>query len=303
MAIERKQKLNLIGQFLLFLATLAWGSSFLILKNTIEEVPGIFVVGVRFFSASILLGLIFFKKIKNLDKETIKNGIVLGLIVACAYFTQTIGLQYTSPSRNAFVTAVYSIMCPFLIWIMFRKKPNVIHVIGAIISMVGIGLIAFSKPEDGSSMQLIGDGLTLVSAVFYALQIIYTDMYAKKKDVISLLTLEFFIAGLILLTYAFTVEGLTQGYDKFILKGDNLMSVIYLTLVCTVFAQFAQMFGQKYVSPTHSAIILSLESVFGALFSVIIGTEKLNTMLIIGFVLVFSAILFTELVSIKKKTE
>ena len=303
MAIERKQKLNLIGQFLLFLATLAWGSSFLILKNTIEEVPGIFVVGVRFFSASILLGLIFFKKIKNLDKETIKNGIVLGLIVACAYFTQTIGLQYTSPSRNAFVTAVYSIMCPFLIWIMFRKKPNVIHVIGAIISMVGIGLIAFSKPEDGSSMQLIGDGLTLVSAVFYALQIIYTDMYAKKKDVISLLTLEFFIAGIILLLYAFTVEGLTQGYDKFILKGDNLMSVIYLTLVCTVFAQFAQMFGQKYVSPTHSAIILSLESVFGALFSVIIGTEKLNTMLIIGFVLVFSAILFTELVSIKKKTE
>ena len=184
-----------------------------------------------------------------------------------------------------------------------KKKPNVIHVIGAIISMVGIGLIAFSKPEDGSSMQLIGDGLTLVSAVFYALQIIYTDMYAKKKDVVSLLTLEFFIAGIILLLYAFTVEGLTQGYDKFILKGDNLTSVIYLTLVCTVFAQFAQMFGQKYVSPTHSAIILSLESVFGALFSVIIGTEKLNTMLIIGFVLVFSAILFTELVSIKKKTE
>ncbi len=303
MAISRTKKLNLIGKFLLFLATLAWGSSFLILKNTIEEVPGIFVVGTRFFSASILLGLIFFKKIKNLDKETIKSGIVLGLIVAGAYFTQTIGLGYTSPSRNAFVTAVYSIMCPFLIWFMFKKKPNAVHVIGAVISVVGIGLIALSKHEDGSSMQLVGDGLTLISAVFYALQIIFTDVYAKKKDVVSLLVLEFFVAGLLLLIYAFTAEGLIYGYDKFILSGGNLLSVIYLTLICTVFAQFAQMFGQKYVSPTHSAIILSLESVFGALFSVIIGDEKLNTTLIIGFALVFSAILFTELVSANKKTE
>lgn len=303
MAMERNNKLNLLGQFLLFLATLAWGSSFLILKNTIEEVPGIFVVGIRFFSASILLGLIFFKRIKNLDRETVKSGIVLGLIIACAYFTQTIGLKYTTPSRNAFVTAVYSIICPFLIWIMFRKKPNFVHVIGAFISIIGIGLIALSHHEDGSSLQLLGDGLTLISAIFYALQIIYTDIYAKKKDVISLLTLEFFVAGVILLLYAFTFEGLTEGYDKFILKGDNLVSVIYLTLICTLFAQFAQMIGQKYVSPTHSAIILSLESVFGALFSVIIGNEKLNGMLIIGFGLVFTAILFTELISLKKKKE
>jgi drug/metabolite transporter (DMT)-like permease len=143
---------------------------------------------------------------------------------------------------------------------------------------------------------LLGDGLTLLCGVFYSLQIIFIDKFQKDGiDPMSLLAIEFLVVGVVLgLSWA-VFELPTSGLSAIAnIDGSQWFSIIYLTIVCTLFAQFAQIMGQRFANPNQSAIILSLEAVFGAMFSVIFGTEKLTVFLVIGFVLTFSSILINE---------
>lgn len=295
--MKKQIGLNILGQLLLLGATLAWGTSFFVLKETIKEVPAFYIIGIRFLCASILLGLFFFKKLKSINKTTLNCGIILGIIVAIAYLVQTLGLKYTTPSRNAFLTAMYSVLCPFLIWIIYKRKPESYNVVAAILCIVGVGLVSFAgSKNEHASLGFLGDILTLISAVFYALQIIYIDKCKQEKiDTVQLLIVNLFVVGVVLLVCSAIFELPFCGISAFKLNTNQLLKVVYLTLVCTLFAQSAQIFGQKYASTSQAAIILSLEAVFGTLFSVILGGEKMTPILVIGFIVIFVSMLICEL--------
>ena len=195
------KKLNLIGQALLLLATVFWGTSFFILKETISEVNELFVLAIRFLIAGIILGLIFCKKIKCANKRTLIHGLTLGLILFSAYVVQTYGLKYTTPSRNAFLTSSYCVLVPFMFWAFYKTAPKAYNVIAALLCIVGIGLVALSNDKSASSSYLLGDGLTLVCAIFYALQIIFISKYQSNGEdasvllVVQLLTVGVFCAA------------------------------------------------------------------------------------------------------------
>ncbi len=294
--MEKSKKLNILGQILIFLATIAWGTSFVILKNTIEEVPAFYVIGIRFLFAGIVLSLCFIKKLKKLDKKTFFSGAILGLFVMLAYLTQTIGLMHTTPGRNAFITSSYCIMCPFLIWIIFKSKPKLYNIISAVMCVVGIGFISLSGDNGGSVNIFLGDGMTLISAVFFAFQIIFNDIYQKKgHDTVLLLTIQFLTVGVLMLAVSALFELPFRGINDYVLNGEQILKILYLAVACTLFAQSAQMIGQKYTKPMQSSIILSMEAVFGMLFSVIMGEETLSVMLGVGFAIVFIAIMVSEL--------
>lgn len=293
--------MNLIGQALLLAATLVWGTSFVILKDTISEVPPMFVIAIRFLVAGIFLALFFIKKLKSVSKRSLLRGGIVGVFLAAAYITQTYGLMNTTPGKNAFLTSSYVVMCPFMLWILFKKKPTVKNIVSAVICIVGIGLIALSGEQQSGASSLLGDGLTLVSAVFFGLQIVFIAHFQSKgEDSVVMLVFEFLTAGLIFALISLFAELNTYGIGAYALQGDNLFNVIYLTLACTLFAQSAQMIGQKYTATNQSALILSLESVFGMLFSVLMGVEKVTFVLGVGFAVVFVAILISEL-EIEKK--
>ncbi len=294
--MDKAKKLNLLGQLLLFAATIVWGSSYLILKETIKEVPAFFVISIRFLSAGVILAIIFMKKFKKLTKKTLFSGLILGACVATSFMIQTVGLKNTTPGRNAFLTGAYCVICPFLLWIIFRKRPKFYNLFSAIICIVGIGLISLSGDTGTGENVLLGDSLTLISAIFFALQIIFIDKFQKEGcDTTLLLALELTTVGIIVgigsLVFELPVYGI-QGYK---LNGQQLLEIGYLALACTLFTQSAQMIGQKFTKPNQSAIILSLEAVFGMLFSVIFGTEKVTLMSGVGFAVVFIAILICEL--------
>ena len=296
--MEKTKKLNLIGLVLLLLATLAWGSSFLILKKTIEEVPGFFVISVRFLIAGGIMALIFFKRLKNnFNKKSLVHGVILGVTVALAYLVQTWGLKLTTPSHNAFMTATYCVMCPFLCWIMLKRKPKLHNVISAVLCLVGIGVISFAGNAQHGKNVLLGDIITLGCAIFYSLQIVFIENFQEQgTDPIFLLVAEFFCVGIILgvswavfeLPYS-SISAVTQ------ITAKQWLMIGYLTLACTLFAQMAQIFGQRYTTANQSAIILTMEAVFGTLFSVIFGDEKLTLLIVIGFVLVFLSMMISEL--------
>ena len=222
----------------------------------------------------------------------------LGIVVAAAYLLQTWGLKNTTPARNAFLTSTYCVMCPFFVWAFFKRAPKAYNVISAVLCLVGIGLVAFSGGSGKSDGNLfLGDALTLCSAIFFSLQIIFIDRFQEKKsDPIILLVVQLFVAGIIMMAASFIFELREQGIGAYKMSVDQLLRVAYLTVVCTIFAQGAQIFGQRLTSsPSQSAIILSLEAVFGVLFSLLIGYEKLTLLLALGFFVIFVAILISEL--------
>ncbi len=289
------KKINLLGQILLFSATLAWGTSFLILKKTIEEVPAFYVIALRFLFAGVILMLVFIKKLKFLNKKTFIAGVVIGLFVAAAYMAQTLGLKHTTPGRNAFVTASYCVMCPFLMWGIFKRKPNANNIVSAVICLIGIGLISLSgEGEDGNA--LIGDALTLIGALFFAFQIVFINKYQELGlDNVLMLIFNFLTVGIVFAISSLIFEFPKEGINGYYLNKEQIIKVAYLAVMCTLYAQSAQLIGQKYTKPNQSAIILSLEAVFGALFSVVFGAEKLSFIIGAGFAVVFIAILISEL--------
>lgn len=294
--MKKSKKLNILGQLMLLSATIVWGSSFVILKQTMETVPAFYIIAVRFLAASLILAVAFFKRFRKIDKKTFFRGVIIGVVVASAYMTQTIGLMYTTPARNAFLTSCYCIMCPFLIWIIYKTKPEIINVVSAVICMVGIGLVALSGSNDESGNYLLGDGLTLACAVFYSLQIVFIDDFQKKgSDSINLLIPELLTVGVIFAISSLVFEMSSGGVAIYALDLNQILKIGYLTLACTLFAQAMQILGQKFTTPAQSSIILTLEAVFGVVFSVILGNEKLSIGLVIGFAVIFIAMLLTEL--------
>ncbi len=294
--MNKEKKLNLIGQVCLLSAILVWGSSFVILKQTMETVPPFYLIAIRFLLSSGLLALIFIKRIIKINLKTFIRGSIIGLFLAGAYLFQTLGLLNTTPAKNAFLTSAYCVMCPFLVWVMFRSKPELKNFIAAVLAIIGIGFTALSNGGVGGADTLLGDGLTLIGALFFAFQIISIDYYQKKgEDAIGLLIPQLLVVGVIFAVLSLCIELPTKGISAYALDLDQLSSVAYLTFMCTLFAQAMQIIGQKYTTSAQSSIILSGEAVFGALFSVIVGYEKLNGFLIIGFVIMFIAMLLTEL--------
>jgi drug/metabolite transporter (DMT)-like permease len=160
-----------------------------------------------------------------------------------------------------------------------------------------VGFVSFAGGDQGGSNTLLGDGLTLIGAVFYSLQIIFIDKYQTEgHNPSNLLIVELLTVGIICTILSLTTElpFAEGGFAIYKLNLEQFLKILYLTLACTAFAQFAQMFGQKYASPNQASLILSLEAVFGTLFSVILGDERLTIGLVIGFVIIFIAMMINE---------
>ena len=297
MVLSEKKK-NIIGKALLLVTTIIWGSSFIILKDTISNFGGghftFFVLASRFFIASAVFFIVFFKKMIKINIVTVKKGIVLGLILFGAYAVQTVGLNYTTPSKNAFLTSSYCIIVPFLSWLILKQKPQSKHFVSAILCLTGIAFVAlFGKKESGSN-EFLGDMLTLGCGLFYALQIIYNDKYVGSEDPVQLIVVELFTVSILCIGISAVVE-FPKFSQEFKITGEVVWKVLYLALFATGFAQLAQIIGQKFCAPTTSSLILTLESVFGVLFEILLGDARLTILIGVGFLLIFIANVLIEL--------
>lgn len=269
----------------LFAAALIWGSSFFVVKDTVDTIPPNFLLAVRFTIGFLVLALIFRKRLKKLNKEYIWQGAIIGLCLFAAYSSQTIGITDTTPGKNAFLTAVYCVIVPFLFWIVNKTRPDIYNMAAAALCLTGIGLVSLTE---GFTIRM-GDALTLLGGFFYALHIVMVAKLAKDKDPVLISILQFGFAALAAWAVTLAAEPLPMA-----LTGSTIGAILFLSLGCTALALLLQNVGQKYTHPAAASIILSLESVFGVLFSVIFYGEKLSLRLAAGFVLIFAAIIISE---------
>ena len=283
--MNQKNKTKL-GKAALFGSALIWGSSFFIMKNTIANVPENFLLGTRFLAGALLLCIFFHKRLGKIDKSYFKTGFVLGGFWFWAYWFQTEGLYHTTPGKNAFLTAIYCVAVPFVTWIWQKKKPTKQNFLAALICITGIGLISL----DGNLSIGIGDGLTLVGGLLFSLHIAYLGMKSGQKDPVLLTIVQFLFAGL----WGAGISVFTEDISAIHWTVGQAGSLAYLVIMCTAVAVTFQSIGTSRVSSSSASLILSLESVFGVLFSVIFYGEKATVKILIGFALVIEAILISE---------
>ncbi len=295
--MQNKLSKATLGKLLLVLVTIVWGSSFVILKDTLSTLGDghftFFILASRFILASVLLVAICWKKFITISKSTFLKGLILGFILFGAYSVQTIGLRYTSASKNAFLTSVYVVLVPFLSWLFLKKKPTFKNYLATALCFLGIAFVAVIGKKDSASNELLGDTLSIASGIFYALQIIFISKHTEKEDAMQLLIVELLTVAVLCSIISLSTE-FSLHASKFSMSGEAIWKLLYLAFICTLFAQFGQMVAQKYAPPMSVALIFSLESVFGVVFELLLGDANLTVFIIIGFVFIFIGELVSE---------
>ena len=272
---------------LLFM-TLIWGFAFVVIKSSLDYVPPMYMLAARFTIAAVVLGLIFIKRLFHVSKSTLFHGILIGLALFFAELFQTYGCLYTTAGKNAFLTTIYVILTPLLAWLLYKRKPRLRVYAAAVISLTGIGLISLTS--ESLTVQL-GDFLTLICGLFYALQIVFIGEYAKDDDPIVLCVIQLATGAWLSWVIAPIVSGTIKSY---MLSSDIIIAMLYLGLLSTLVCFLLQNVCQRYAPPAPAAILMSMESVFGALSSAIFLGEVMSREAILGCVLMLAAILLVE---------
>lgn len=267
-------------------------------KNVVDELPPYFLLAIRFTGGAAILGAIFYKKLKLINWDYIWRGALIGLFLFLAYATQTFGITDTTPGKNAFLTSVYCVLVPFLFWIIGKSKPDIYNVLAALLCVAGIGLVSLTN---GFTIRF-GDLFTLIGGFFYAAHMVSIATAGKGKDPILLTILQFAASAVLSWIAGLLFETMPPS-----LPVSSVLELIYLTVFATSLCLLLQNVGQKHTDPSSAAILLSLESVFGVLFSILFFGEQLTKRVLAGFILIFFAVILSEtklefLKRFKKKT-
>ena len=283
--MDRTKKQVLFADLGLLLVALLWGAGFLFTKRGLDYITPLWMMSMRFVGATIIMSIVFYKNFRKISKSDLKAGLIIGIFLYIAFATQTIGLQYTSISNQAFLTATNVVFVPFLVWMLYKKAPDKFAFIGAALATVGIGLITL---KEGLHLN-VGDMWTLACAVFFAGHIVSIGFFAKENDPIALTIVQFAVAAVLSLVSALMMEPLPAKIGS-----EAMLSVGYMVLASTLLAFLLQNICQKYTPSTHASLILSLESVFGTLVAVVFEGEMFNLQMALGCITVFAAILLIE---------
>ena len=283
----------------LILVTVIWGGGFVASDIALESMKPFQIMMVRFLLASVLMGVISRGQQKSEEKlkdraGAIKAGVLMGVTLFMGFAFQIIGLQYTTPSKNAFLTALNVVIVPFIAFVILKKKIGAKGIIGAVMSVLGVALLSLN----GDFTVSLGDGLTLLCAVGFAFQIFFTSEFVKKYPASVLNTVQMFTAFVLS-----AISLMIFGENDFHVTTQGWLSVLYLGVVSTTICYLLQTACQKYIDETKAAIILSMESVFGTIFSIMILHEVVTVRMIIGCAVILAAVIISNMSETSEKIE
>ena len=274
---------------LIILATIIWGSSFVVMKNSVDVLPTYWLLAIRFSFAALVLAIVFIRRWKVMDRQYLIGGTVMGFCLFVAYAFQTFGLEETTPGKNAFFTAVYCVIVPFLYWIIARRRPDKFNVLAALLCIAGIALVSVTG-ENATAFN-IGDVLTLIGGFFFAAHIVAVAKYSEGRDIFILTTLQF--ASFAVFSWI-GVLVTRPALDVAVFNQDLVLGLAYLVICSSCGALLFQNIGQKYTAPATAAVLLSLEAPFGVLFSILLANERPTPLMFVGFALIFLAVVCSE---------
>ncbi len=292
-----KESLKLRSNILLFLAAFFWGIAFVAQEDGANLIPAFTFNMVRMtIGGIVLLPLIYIlnrNKPQTQEKGSFKSliigGAVCGTALCIASFLQQQGIADGAPSsRASFITALYIVLVP-IFGLFLKKKVQPIVWIAVVLCGVGLYMLCVT---DGFSNIVTGDLIVMCSTVFYATHILLVDYFVQKVDPVKLSCVQFFAVGILSAIPALIIE---QPAISDIISA--WMPLVYTGVFSCGVAYTCQVVGQKGSSPVLATLIMSLESVFGAIAGVILlpATNAMSSTQIIGCVLMFGAIVLSQL--------
>lgn len=283
-AVPLKKRIK--ADLTLLLVVFIWGTTFAIMKDVISIVTPFYFLTLRFSTAVLVLILIFHRRLRNLDLETIKLGSFVGVFLFGGFAFQVVGLNYTTASRAGFLTGLSVVIVPMLSAVILKKVPSILTIIGVALTTVGLGLLSFN----GEFIFNFGDFLVFLCAVSLAIYILLVGKYVQQKDSILLaivqITTVAFLSGF---------ASLLEGSFKVVFQPELWGAVIYMALFATAFALVVENKAQEFTTPTRTAIIFSMEPVFAAVFAYFYLGEVISMSGYWGGVLIVVGMIISEL--------
>lgn len=283
--MKATQSKALYASIALALVALAWGTSYAIIKDAIQTIKPFTLMTMRFGLSTVILSALYMNKLKTIRMKDLKRGGLIGLFMFLAFVTLILGIQFTTASKQSFIIGAYVLIVPFLAWVVNNKRPDVFAIVGASLATFGIGLLTLDARLNFN----IGDVLSVVTAFGFACHMITIEKYSQDSDPIVLTIIQFATTALLFIV----LTGVFESYD-FSAFRQSYLSIGYLVIVTTVIAFVVQNVAQRYISSTSTALILTLESAFGAVFAVFLLHETLTPQMFIGCFIIFIGIITQE---------
>lgn len=306
------------GPLLILLCTVVWGSAFVAQKLGADHFGPFAISCYRNLLAGFFLwgalGLRrqFARRVRSefggsllespWKRTEILGGAASGVVLFVAMLAQQLGIERTTPGVSAFLTANYVLIVPVLAWIVGKGRPGVGVVTGVGLALVGTYFISISTstPAAATAPLSIGAGelWTLGCAVLFAVQIMVVDHFAPGSDMLRFSMVQMFVAGLVALPFVFLPSELARASWQGFVKG--VPALVYLGVFSSGIAYTLQNLGQARTPPALAAILMSMESVFGAFFGWLLLGDVLSLRQIVGCLLVLSAVILSQLLSARR---
>lgn len=277
----------------LALCSVIWGATFVVVKDALAFTSVFVFNALRFCLAAAVMGIVYWRALRKLDRATVRAGALIGCFLFGGYALQTMGLKLTTPPKAAFITGASVAMVPVLLALFWGRRVNRWIWAGAVAALAG--LYYLTVPGSGAGGLNGGDFLVLGGALMFALHIIFVGRYSPRHSMAGLSFLQ--VAMTAALTAACVpLLGAARWEAPRVEWATGVIAAIFITGVgATALCFSMQVWAQQYTTPTHTAILLSLEPVFAALTSVIVAHERLGWRVLLGAALVLAGILLAEL--------
>ena len=273
---------------------LIWGSTFVLVKNALDDVSPALFLAFRFSIATVLLFAVYIARRKP-GALAWSGGLVTGLFLFVGYLLQTLGLQFTTPAKSGFLTGLYIVLVPLLTAVVYRRVPGISEWIGVLLATIGMGLMTLTtaRLEIGA-----GDLLTLACAFAFAVHILLLGHFSKRMPTEWLTLLQI---GACSAVFALVACGFLE--TPFVRWTPRVIVALAVTAcAATALAFLLQTWGQRYTTPTRAALIFSLEPVFAWLTSYVFEHEVLTGQVLGGAGCILAGILLVELKPLQRGT-
>jgi len=274
------------------LCALIWGATFVVIKDALSDVSVVVYLAIRFGLAAIVMAVIYWRSLRELTPRTVWAGAQIGFFMFGGYIFQIAGLKFTTPSKAAFITGSCVVMVPIFLVAFGRRRITPWIWGGALAALAGLYFL--TVPPEGLGALNRGDPLVLACAAMFALHMIFIGRHVEHHSVGALSFLQ--VATTAVLSTLLLPIASAAGWEHPHLRwtGYLIFAILATAIGATVIGFSLQTWAQQYASPSHAAILVSLEPVFAAITSLLVGQEHLGARLLAGAALIFVGILLAE---------
>ena len=287
--ISRNTRTESLGALALLALTMGWGSTFFMTKDLLARVPVLDYLGVRVAIAAVVLLAVAPQAVRRMSRPALWQSIGLGVLYGLAQILQTAGLDRTPASTAGFVTGLYVVLTPLLAAPLLRQRIPGAAWVAVLLATGGMAVLSLRGVEVGG-----GELLVLFSALLYALHICGLGAWSTPESAMGSSIVQLGVIAVICLV------GAAPGGITLPGSGPDWARMIYMAVIVGALGMLAQVWAQAHLPPTRSAVIMSMEPVFAALFAVIFGGESLTGRMLVGGAMVLVAMLLVELAPRRK---